>query len=228
MRQLLFLFTILSSIYGYSQKKYEFDYIIEYKLTVYKDSSTKKDITRYYFTNSKKNNYLAEIANLDSLNYQMVFKDENGISFNVNFLKADLAKTETITVDCPYVNRYQNQFKFRTQEYDFFNMTDTIIDGTKYSRYKLASIKPKKEKRKKLGTEVYIIDQKTAFHLPVFQFSTAYEEWKSTKNIPNGIFKERLLYDFNGNLSMKEEIVGFYSINKTILIDKGCDYTQEE
>ena len=47
-------------------------------------------------------------------------------------------------------------------------------------------------------------------------------------NIPNGIFKERLLFDFYGNLSVKEELVDYQVINKTIIIDEKCDYTRHE
>lgn len=228
MKQLSILLFTLSTLFCFSQKQYKFDYIIEYKLTFYKDSLAKKTILRYYFTNSKKNNYLAVITNLDSLNYQMDFKDENGITFNVNFLKSDLNKAEFINVDCDYVNNYDNPFKDRIKKYDFFNLNDTIIDGTEYNKYKLTSIKLKKRKKKKLATEIYIVDKNTKFHLPFFYFPTAYEEWKSKKNIPNGIFKERLLFDSYGNLSVKEELVSYHTINKTITIDEKCDYTQNK
>jgi len=227
-KQLPLLFLTLSTLFCFSQKQFEFDYLIEYKLTFYKDSITEKSISRYYLTNSKKNNYLAVVTNLDSLNYQMHFKDENGLSFNVNFLKSDLNKAEFINVDCEYVRNYRNPFKIRIKEYEFFNLNDTLIDRTEYSRYKLTSIKPKKRKRKKLATEFYIVQNNTTFHLPIFYFPTAYEEWKSKKNVPNGIFKERLLFGFDGNLSVKEELIRYHHINKTIIIDRKCDYTLNE
>ncbi|GAA4962584.1 hypothetical protein [Algibacter aquimarinus] len=228
MKQLITLILTLSTIFCFSQKQYEFDYLIEYKHTFYNDSLTEKTISRYYLTNAKKNSYLAVITNLDSLNYQMDFKDENGLSFNVNFLKSDLIKAELINVECDYIWKYRNPYKFRIKEYDFFNLKDTLINGIVYARYKLTSIKPKKEKRKKLGTEIYIIDKNTKFHLPVLYFSTAYEEWRSKKNIPNGIFKERLLFEYSGKLSIKEEIVGYNKINKKIIINAKCDYTENE
>lgn len=228
MKQLTILILTLSTVLCFSQKRYEFDYLIEYKRTFYKDSLTEKTISRFYLTNSKKNSYLAVITNSDSLNYQMDFKDENGLTFNVNFLKSDLNKAEFINAECGYISKYRNPYKFRIKEYDFFNLKDTLINGIEFARYKLTSIKPKKEKRKKLGTEIYIIDKNTKFHLPVLYSPTAYEEWKSKKNVPNGIFKERLLFDYYGNLSVKEEMIGYHKINKTIIIDEKCDYTQNE
>ncbi len=155
----------------------------------------------------------------------MDFKDENGLSFNVNFLKSDLNKAEIIKVKCNYIREYRNLNNRLTKDYDFINLKDTLINGVNYAIYKLASIKPKKEKRKKLGTEIYIIDKNTPFHLPIFYFPTAYQEWKSKKNVPNGIFKERLLFDYDGTLKVKEEMIGYHNIHKTIVIDEKCDYT---
>ena len=112
MKYILTALFALSSILCFCQKRYEFDYLIEYKHTFYNDSLTEKTITRYYFTNSKKNNYLAIITDLDSLKYHMNFKDENGLTFKVNFLKSDLNKAEFINVECDYISKYHNPYKF--------------------------------------------------------------------------------------------------------------------
>lgn len=234
MKPFLIIF-LLTSVFCFSQKQYEFDYLVDYELTIYGDSTNsrnnpikEKTIKRFFLTNSKKNNYLAVVTELDSLNYQMDFKDENGLSFNVIFLKSDLNKAEFINIDCQYVRKYNNLNKFRIKEYDFFNINDTIINGNEYERYKLTSIKPKKKKRKKLATEYYIIDNETEFHLPIFYFPTAYEEWKSKKNVPNGIFKERYLIDINGNINLKEKLINYSKIDKKIVIRNECDYTKSE
>jgi len=227
MKPFLIITFLLISTFCFSQKQYDFDYLIEYELTTYKDS-VEKTIKRFYLTNSRRNNYLAVVTELDSLNYTMDFKDENGLSFNVNFLKSDLNKAEFVNIDCDYVRNYHNPFKFRIKEYDFLNLNDTIINGTEYNRYKLTSIKPRKKKRKKLATEFYIIEKKTEFHLPVFYFPTAYEEWKSKKNVPNGIFKERYLIDFYGDLDSKEKLIKYTKIDKKVVIEDECDYTKSK
>ncbi|PNW26403.1 hypothetical protein [Formosa algae] len=210
--KLLLATFLLFSIHCFSQKQYEFDYLIEYEQTLYKDSIKiknqpfrEKDKTtkKYYLTNSKNNNYRAVITELDSLYYKMIFKDENGIYSNVTFLKSDLNTAEFINIDCKYVTRYKNPFKHQTKNYDFFKLTDTVINGKTFSKYKLESIKPRKVKRKKLGTKFYIIDKETSFHLPVLDFSTAYEEWKTEGNLANGIFIEKYFIDYYGNLGKK-------------------------
>jgi hypothetical protein len=179
-------------------------------------------------TNSKKNNYTAVITELDSLKYKMIFKDENGIYSNVTILKSNLKKAEFINIDCKYVSRYRNPYKYQTKNYDFFELKDTLIKGKTYSKYKLESIKPKKVKRKKLGTEFYIINNRTEFHLPILNFSTAYEEWKTKRNFPNGIFLEKYFIDFYGQLDSKECFINYWKIDKKILIQKECDYTEQK
>lgn len=233
MRHLLLLL-ILTSTLCFAQKHYEFDYLIEYELITYKDSTDSKGnaledkrIKRFYLTNSQKNNYLAVITDLDSLNYQMDFKDEDGLSFNVNFLKTDLNKAEYIKVNCQYVRKYQNPYKAIIKDYDFFVLNDTLINGYAHPRYKLSSIKPKKKKRKQLATEFYIIDKQTAFHLPIFYFPTAYQEWKSKQNVPNGIFLERYLIKHNGNLGSKEKLHNYWKIDKKMVIEDACDFTKK-
>ncbi|MAX71011.1 MAG: hypothetical protein CMC76_07895 [Flavobacteriaceae bacterium] len=231
MKLLIKIFSILifflSTTFSLCQKKYEFDYLIEYKFTNYQDSLGAKTISRYYLTNSNNSSYLALITNSDSLNYQMTFKDVKGITFNTNYLKSDFIKAEIINVDCYYISPYHFFLKNRINEYDFFNRKDTIINNTNYRKYELYSTKPKKRKRKKLASEVYIVNKNTDFHKPILHLPLAYAEWESKKNIPDGIFKERLLIDYYGNILNKEEIVGYHKIKKAIIIDSKCDYTKK-
>ncbi len=231
MKLLLIVYLLISTI-CFSQKQYEFDYVLEYEQTFYKDSlkipnhrfrEKEEKRKKYYLTNSKKNNYTAVITELDSLNYQMIFKDANGIYANVKVLKSELFKAEFINIDCNSIQRYDNRFKYQTRNYAFFKLKDTLFNGTSYARYKLASIKPKRVKKKKIGTIFYSIANETSFHLPVLDRSTAYEEWKTTKNIPNGIFYEKYFIEYNGELDTKETLINYSKIDKKIVIDEACD-----
>ncbi len=141
-------------------------------------------------------------------------------------LKSDLNKAGFIYVDCRYVHRYNNAFKYQTKNYDFFKLNDTLINEITYGKYKLESVNPKRAKRKKLGTEFYIIDKETTFHLPVLNFSTAYEEWKTQRNLPNGIFHQKYFIDYYGQLDSKENLVNYRKIDKKIVIPKDCDYSE--
>ena len=90
----------------------------------------------------------------------------------------------------------------------------------------MESIKPKRTKKGKLGTEVYIVDKETQFHLPILNFSTAYEEWKTERDLPNGIFYEKYFIDYYGLLDSKETLINIWKIDKKIVINKDCDYTE--
>ena len=219
----------------FSQKQYDFDYVIEYELNLYKDSiqiknqhltETDKKIHRYYLINSKNNDYLAIITEKDSLHYQMVFTDYNGVYSDVIFLKSDFNKAEFINIKCEYVSKFSNPYKYQTKNYDFFILNDTIINDKSFNRYKLSSIKPKRSKRKKLGTEFYIIDNSTDFHLPILHFSTAFEEWKVNKNLPNGIMSERYFINYYGKMSFSEKLVKYRKLEKKLNIPVGCNDTK--
>lgn len=186
---------LLISACCFSQKHYEFDYLLKYELVYYTDSVEtnnetgrikEKTLHKFYLTNSKKNNYSAVLTELDSLNYNMIFKDENGLSANVKVLKSDFNSAEFISIDCTSVTRYQNRFKYKAKHYDFFKLKDTLLQGKTYSRFKFESIKPKKTKRKQLAAQFYIIDQTMSQHLPVLNFSTAYENGRHTGLYPTG------------------------------------------
>ena len=235
--KLLLTTLLLISTFCYSQKQYEFDYLIGYELTFYKDSAKitnrpfrEKDETlkKYYLTNSKKNNYRAVITELDSLNYNMIFKDDNGIYSNVILSKSDFNVAEFINIDCKNITRYQNPFKYKTKYYAFFKLNDTMLNGKQYSKFKLESIKPKRTKKEQLGTQFYIIDEEMSFNLPVLDFSTAYEEWKIERNLPNGIFIETYFIDYNGYLDSKEKLINYWKIDKKIVINEDCDYTENK
>ncbi|UJH90297.1 hypothetical protein LZ575_15730 [Antarcticibacterium sp. 1MA-6-2] len=236
MKLLTFLFLLFTTL-CFSQKQYEFDYLLEYEVTLYKDSvriknrpfhKEEKSYKKYYLTNSRKNNYTAVIKDLDSSYYKMIFRDQDGIYSEVSVLKSNLNKAEFINIDCRYVSPYENPYKHLTEDYEFFELADTLIDGTAYQHFKIASIKPKTVKRKKLGAEFYIIEKETEFHLPVVDFPTIYEEWKTKQKLPNGIFLEKYYIDYYDRLDSKEKLINYWKIDRKIVISEDCDYTREE
>lgn len=230
--KLLLTTFLLIPIICFSQKQYEFDYLIEYETTFFKDcceienpayNEKNKTLTTYYLTNSKKNNYTAVITELDSLNFKMIFKDEDGIYSNIKVLKSDLNKAEFINIKCESIKRRINPFKYKTEYYSFFKLDDTLLNGKSYSKFKLEAINPKRARRQKIGTEFYIIDKETSFHLPLLNFSTAYEEWKKERSLPNGLFIEKYFINYKGDLITNEKLINYLKIDKKIVINDDCD-----
>lgn len=236
MKYLIILFISIST-FCHSQKQYQFDYLIEYDYILYKDSVKTKnqnyraedEITKkYYLTNSKNNDFYAIVTEYDSLNYKMHFRDYKGNHSKALFPKAIFDIAEFINIDCHHVNRFHNPYKYQIKNYDFHVLNDTIIEEKAYSMYKLSHVNPKKSRRRKLGSNIHIVDKETQFHLPILSFATAYEEWKTNKNLPNGIFYEKHLIDFNGNLDSTERLLNITKINKKIIIPDACNYVNKK
>lgn len=208
---------------------------MECEMNIYKDSVDNENhsirvkdttIRKYYLTNSKNNNYIAIVQDSDSLSYKMTFKDEKGIISDVKISKSDLKSAEFINFECKHVNRYWNYFKNKKKHYGFFNLSDTIINGERYSRYKLQSTNPKRAKRKKLGTFYFIIDKETSFHLPILDHPLGYATWKYNRNLPKGMFFEKYFIDHQGKLHSRERVLNYWKIDKKFVIGEDCGYTK--
>jgi len=231
--KLLLVTLLLFSTYSFSQKQYVFDYLIETEHTFYKDSIRIKNhqyrqidtvLTKYYLTNSKNSDYIAVIFELDSLSYKLKLRDEkNGLASSVTFLKSDLNKADILNIHCNHILRYSNRYADQTKNYVFNKLSDTLINGEVHKIFTLKSIKPKIVKRQKLGTAYYIIKNRTAFHLPIFNRSTAYKVWKRDGNLPNGIFLEKYYIDYDGQLYSNQKLINYWKTDKTIVLGNDCD-----
>ena len=220
--QFLLFLLLLFFCSTHGQKKYTFDYAIQYNFQV-NDSS--KVQTQLFLTNSKDNSYLLKVSEKDSLNFTLYFQDQNGITSTTYLSKKEFASAKTITLKCEFVSHFSNPFKYQTENYDFINQKDTLINTVYHSNYILKSNKPKKEKRKKFATLHFIIEGNTGFHLPILTFSTAYEEWKKERNIPNGIPKQSYTTKYlTKDKILIYDLVEYIKINKILVVPKECNY----
>lgn len=220
MKYLLFLCFFITNE-CFSQKSYSFDYLIKYNFRSNTDSTSNKEI--YYLTNSNDNSYYAKIENLDTVHFELEFVSQDKIWSKTKVSKTDFFKAEFINLACNSNLTYKNHFKFRTKEYEFETLTDTILHSLPLKRYKLKYVgKRNRKKSFPVGTNLYIIASSTEFHLPILIHSTAFEEWKEEGTIPNGIFKEKIFYDFNNNVDHKYLLENYSEINKTIVIPDNC------
>lgn len=209
------------SISCFGQKRYSFDYLVEYEFTSYKDSTSNEPV--YYMTNSEDNSYFVKLKNVDSLSFELEFVDQDQIWSTTELKKENFFRAESIILDCSYDIGYKNNFKFRVKEYKFDRLTDTLMNDLKLKKYKLTYTgKRKKKKSFPIGTNLYIVEDSTNFHLPILTHSTAFEEWKQERNIPNGIFKEKIFYDFENEMEYKFILKGYYPIDKKIIIPENC------
>lgn len=214
---------ILASNILFSQKTYDFDYVLEYDFQLKKGSPIKKE---YFYTNSKDNSYKLHIIDVDSLNFKLDFMDFSGNHAVVNFSKADFSKAQSITIPCKFVRRYQTN-KFQTKNYSFVELKDTVVEGLTYYHYVLKSNSLKRELKKKLARSHYIVDKNSSFHLPILFEDTSFEEWKAEQNIPNGIpFIQFIQSNVDKKLHLIRKLVFMESIVKQLFIPNNCDNLQ--
>jgi hypothetical protein len=214
---------ILLTTFSFAQKQYKFDYSIQTEITFYKEDSIKKQVI--YLTNSKDNSYFAELTSKDNLHYQMRFIHHDKIYSNVLVSKDGIKNADVINISCENVASNKNHAKNATKRYDFFILKDTIIDSDKHKVYNLKSILSKKKSiRRNAGTNLYIIDNSTSFHLPILTHPTAYEEWKLNKTLPNGLFIEKKHLYASEEEHNSEKLIGYTKINKKVIIPDKCNY----
>lgn len=220
-KNVIILLIALKATFCFGQKKYKFDYAVETEITFYKEDSIKKKVI--YLTNSKDNSYFVELTSKDSLYYQLIFTHYNKLYSDVSVLKSEINNAEFININCEFLTFRENKYKNATERYDFFILEDTIIDNQKCKAYKLKSILPlKKRIRRGAGTNMYIIDSQTYFHLPLLTHPTAYEEWKLHKSLPNGLFLEKKHINVSEEDHSSEKLISYALIDKSIIISKDC------
>lgn len=219
-RHHFYIALIIFPILSLAQKEYKFDYLIEYNFQLNEKAKCEKV---FFYTNSKDNSYTLRISQKDSLDYKLDFHDENGYGATVFVPIRDLFKASSITVsDCKLIHKYSNPFKYQVDNYSFKVLTDTILNSKSCNRYMLKSNDSKREKKKKLGTEVYCIEPNTDFHLPILVFCTAFEEWKKEKGIPNGIFSKYYFVSIKNKISLMYTLVDYKKVNAVLKIPKPC------
>jgi hypothetical protein len=234
MKILTLLFSLSLTI-GYSQKLYDFDYIMEYDATLLYKKPVKiknqhykvseQSMTRYCLINSQQNEYFAVIFEKDSLNYQLNFDDhKRKVHANAVVLKSDLNDAHLIDMNCRYVLSSINLLK--SEDYDFIKLKDTLLNNESFFHYKYSLRNKKKAKRKKIGTYYFIINKSSNFNLPLFTQLNIFEKWILNKKTPIGLIKEKYYIDYYGKLRYTEKLINFIKTDKKIYIPKSCPLTE--
>jgi len=207
------------------QKMYRFDYLASYDYNISEvDSVTER---RLVLSSSNNPNYYIEVSEKDSLTYTADFFDQDKIYSTFSLPKEYFVRAKSIKLECKSVLVNRNYHKFQTENYAFSRMGDTLLAGDSFARYKFSNVAlPEKVlKRKKIGTNYYIVENDTEFHLPLFKHPTAYEEYKKEGNVPNGILKS--LYFVRYGTTDKQFVYilrAYKKINLVLQIEDGCDF----
>ncbi len=217
----LFILFYLIFFCSYAQENYSFDYLLEYQLIYHKDS-TKNRIIRY-LTNSKDNSYFMKIVDKNSLSYGLEFVAHDKLYSSSNCTKIAFLNANVINLTCEGLYYLENSYKFRTKDYKFENIKDKREGDLSRQRYRFTYIgKRKKKKSFPIGTNEYIIENSTEFHLPILTHPTEFEEWKKEGGIPNGIFKSKSFFDYQNNLEATYTLLKYQKVEKTVIISEDC------
>lgn len=210
---------LFQSAICFSQKKYEFDYVLEY---VNQNDTLTKPQFYFRFTNSKDNSYTLTVTDKDENIFQLYLIDVNGKEYAGEMKKADFLEVDKILLKCPMHRKYVNPDKEEhLEEYMFSNLSDTLINKKLHKHY---VIKYKGSKEENLGTIHYIIENGSELHAPnFFPYSPAYTLWEAGTVIPNGIYKKA--YRVGPHESIKEEttLIQYAKIKKIIITDTDCN-----
>ncbi|WP_264521279.1 hypothetical protein [Flavobacterium sp. N1994] len=189
--------------------EYNFNRKLTYEITDLKNQ--KKNHLVSYFLNEQDNSYFSTNNTFDNNREDVTLLDQNGIYWKGQIKHEDLTKSEILLKNGTLLP-YQNPYKFQVDNYDFEELKDTVLNNRTCKRFMLRNNVIKNEKKKKLGREIYVIDT-SANIKPLLTFCTAYEVWKSRKNIPNGLIIEKYFYNFKGEMITKEKLKSSENIN---------------
>lgn len=213
MNNLSILILLISTI-CYSQKTYFFDSKINYEFKNHSDAT--KNCIKTYYTNSKDNSYsICRIA-LDSTTSKIEFIDSNG-AYLQKKVNNKIFNNKNVYVARNEVRNYSYPFLYQLDNYHFSGVNDTIINNKAYKQISFLSNDLKRAKKKKLGTLQYIFD--TDFdHQPLLTFSTAFEVWRVTRKMPNGLIIHSHLRDSQNKLVFSEKLRQISSIAMYLII----------
>jgi hypothetical protein len=164
-----------------------------------------------YYINSNDNSFHATVDTLNKSEMpKFYFRDYNKLTLQVD-VTGNAKNPGKIKIKKEDTRKYTNT-KNQMKNYDFYLMSDTIINEKKLARIMLKSSNSKREKRKKLGKEIYIIEVSKNYK-PMFIFETAYNICEERKNFPNGLIVEKHYYDYKGTLVKSDKLKEIESTN---------------
>lgn len=186
--------------------EYSFNRKIVYDSVYFENQQ--KNIVTTYLINDDNNNYNAYLWKVSDMENNLTFVDQNGIYYN-GLADTGILSKPSYDFKKENLNIYSNPYKYKLHNYDFSELSDTILNN---KIYKCFIFKRKRESKKNYGSEVYIID--TSYNIkPLLINSTVFEVWKLRKNLPNGLIIEKYYYNSENKITCIEKLKSSESID---------------
>ena len=213
LKHICLIFLLIVSYSVYSQKSYEFDYVMEYQYI----SDDGKKHNEYRFISSKNNDFMFMVW--EKGNEVMMKLITDGKLYFDKIAKEDFF-VEAISLRCPQKGELKSNISLN--DFDFVRQNDTIINTERLAHFVINPTNKKKVDKEKHVPIHYIIDNKYNFNYPFFSpGELIFKKWKKGENIPKGILKECYSYKL-GKKVQYTELVQILHLKKIIIIDNNC------
>ena len=192
---------------------YSFDYRLEYEI---KDIDSDSIQLVNYYVNSKNNDYFADIRKNMKSGYKFYFRDQDKLTGQA-IINGNYKNPGTVILNDSLTSNFSNMYDFKAKNYKIEKLKDTLINSKRFARVIFKLINPKKAKRKKIGSHIYIIDT-TKVMKPLLTDPTILNIWRLNKNIPYGLIVEKQVYSSKGELTWTEKLKEVNPVNFNLLI----------
>lgn len=204
MKVIACIFVLLSAFSVTPEPTYRFSRHLVYEETYFRDTQTESSQVSFW-VNDQDNAYHVRIDPTQAAKANLYLRDEKGVAYKAE-IPYPLQPATVLEIPAENKMKYHNPYKYQVNNYDLTPMSDTVVNGHTYQRYKLHCTHAKRKKRKKIGHEVYLIDT-TVNCKPMLTFVTAYEIVNLRQNLPNGLVVEQHYYDYNKVLRSSRKLL---------------------
>jgi hypothetical protein len=208
----LFLFFQVNLVYNLD---YSFDHRLQYEI---RNVETDSILYVNYYINSEKNNFYADIREINNGEQQLYFRDQDILTCHAN-ITGDVKNPGTLQFPDSLTRNFSNMYKYKAKNYEIKNCKDTLVSGKNYAKVIFEFKDEKKAKRKKIGKEIYIIDTSKKMK-PLLTNPTSLNIWRINKNMPDGLIVEKHTYNYKGEIYWSEKLIEIAPVNFNLSIER--------
>lgn len=213
LKHIFLLFLLMVCHILYSQKSYEFDYVLEYEYA----SDDGEPHNEYRFINSKDNGSMLMVWE-EGKDIMMKLITKNGRFYYDKIIKEDFF-VEAISLRCPYKGDTESK---NLKDFDFIKQNDTLINTEKFGYFVINPTNKKDLKKDNLVPIHYIVDNKYNFNHPFFSPSELiFKKWEKGSDVPNGVLKE-CYSEESGKKKTLAKLLQIVPVKKIIIVDNNC------
>jgi len=221
-RLFLIFYCLTLSVYG--QKKYVFDYKIEYTSNEVKKKKKFRD--SWMLINSKDNSYQLRVSKAEDKFYLLDIIDLKGLSVTLKIEKDQFKNFDSYSVSCNSVNKFDAKSHFDPDEWEFLMKPDSLLNNQEYFVYELRHQKGKGGRFKNNYLRYFVSKKDSIGAKPVFDHFEGYALHKKY-DIPQGVYSKKMIGK-GDKIAIQWSITKLEPIKKAFVIPESCDFTKTD